>query len=306
MCRAPEGEPPESVRALLNMRISAYVLLADPTWITTSVSAYYPYVDRIVASYDRSGRGWTGSPVRTEECIRRLRAMDVDEKVQFLPGDYCRVAPTPMQGETIQRQAALDAASIGSEWVLQLDTDEVLPRFEALEDYIAIAQQEDLPAVEWPMRVLYRALGGGRYLQVMDDETHVHFEYPGPIVVRAGTALHHARRTRGEFLRPVVVGHDRSMQVVRGEEEGETRRSGVDVNDAIWHNSWARPVRQTARKIASWGHSSGLRSWAYFGSRWLPAAATWRNRDDWHPFVPGLWPKLSELPRLPFPIIEEG
>ena len=35
------------------MQIAAYVLAADPTWVRTSVLAYYPHVSRIFVSYDR-------------------------------------------------------------------------------------------------------------------------------------------------------------------------------------------------------------------------------------------------------------
>ena len=34
----------------------------DPAWIAQSIGSYYHLVDRIIVSYDRSGRSWAGHP----------------------------------------------------------------------------------------------------------------------------------------------------------------------------------------------------------------------------------------------------
>ena len=59
------------------METNAYILAADPAWIEASVRSYYDRVERIVVSYDEDGLGWTGVPLDIEQCLRRLRAMDV-------------------------------------------------------------------------------------------------------------------------------------------------------------------------------------------------------------------------------------
>ena len=105
-------------------RIKAYVLAADPTWLERSVGAYYPFVDEIVVSYDRSSRGWTGAPVPVEECLTRLRVLDGDGKMRFCPGDFSSPVQDPMENDTLQRGVALQLASQEADWVLQLDTDE--------------------------------------------------------------------------------------------------------------------------------------------------------------------------------------
>lgn len=287
------------------MKVNAYLLLADPTWLRTSVSMYYDRVDRIVASYDASSRGWTGAQVRTEECLAALRSIDRDGKVDFRPGDFVRTDISPLEAETIQRQAALDVASDGADWVLQLDTDEVLPSFEPLATMMHRADELGIPAVEWPMRVLYRALRGEAYLQVIDDPEHLHFDYPGAVLVRSGTRLSTARRADGRYIRPVVEGHARSLQVSRPAEADEVRLQGIAAEEAIWHNSWARPIGQTVHKISSWGHNAGARSWLYFARRWLPAPLTWRGGRRWHPFAPDLWPRLARVDQLPFGVHPE-
>jgi hypothetical protein len=174
------------------MNLAAYVLAADPTWIRTSVLAYYPYVSRIVVSFDRRGRGWSGEPVPARRCVAALKSIDRERKVQFAPGDFSGTHDDLMAAETAQRQAALDAAAEGADWVLQIDTDEVLPDAGALSRAL-VATHEPFVAVSWPMRVLYRRLGRGRFLEVANEDGSLHVEYPGPVAVRSGTRLDHAR-----------------------------------------------------------------------------------------------------------------
>lgn len=206
------------------MRINAYVLAADPTWLVSSVQSYYPYIEKLVVSYDSQGRGWTGRPVRTEECLDRLRRVDVESKVEWMPGSFASLSSSDyVAADTRQRQQALTAASPGADWVLQIDTDEILPNWSALEAALYQAMDRNLPAVEWPMKVLYRRLRNGRYLEIATADRTTHFEYPGPIAVRPEVALTDARRTDGDYLRPVVHGDRSSLQIQRDPDDFEYR-----------------------------------------------------------------------------------
>ena len=109
------------------MRIKAYVLAADPTWLEASVGAYYPFIEELIVSYDRIGCGWTGARIPVNECLERLRNLDVDKKIRWAPGDFSGRTADPMTNDTLQRNAALVLASEGADWVIQLDTDEWLP-----------------------------------------------------------------------------------------------------------------------------------------------------------------------------------
>ena len=162
-------------------RINAYILAADPTWLRSSVSAYYAHVDRIIVSYDEHGKGWTGAAVQSARCLDVLRSLDVDHKIVLAPGDWSGGGKGlhDGDGETLQRQAALDLASTEAEWVLQIDGDEILPSFDALLSTIEKAHTDEATAgIEWPMRVLFRRLRSGRYLEVKDADGQVQVEYP--------------------------------------------------------------------------------------------------------------------------------
>jgi hypothetical protein len=282
------------------MRLNAYVLAADPTWLTSSVLAYYEYVERIVVSYDEEHRGWTGAPVPVEECLDSLRALDRNGKLEFKPGRFgpSNVARNPIQADTHQRLVALSQAAEGADWVIQIDSDEVLPRWEPLREAIEEAERRNIPAVEWPLRVLYRRLRDGRFLQVVTVNGSMHVEY-APVAVRPDARLIECRRTDTEFLRPLVLGDTSSLQVAQNPSEREHRIECVQPEDVIWHNSWARPAPVVRRKIRSWTHNEGAKSWIYYYTRWLPAPLTWKTMRNFNPVHPPLWPRLAPVPSPP-------
>lgn len=280
----------------MKRRINAYVLAADPTWLERSVGSYYSHVDKIIVSYDRSGRGWTGAFIPVDECIGRLKAIDGDRKMHFVGGDFSAPVRDPMENDTLQRNRALGLAGEGADWVLQIDTDEWLPCCDVLIAAISRAEELGLPAIEWPMRVLYRRLGNGSFLEVCGQDQSDHFEYIAPIAVHAGTRLVHSRRTGGSFLRAVVRGDTRSIQLLRPFAPAEFREQLLEPIQAIVHNSWARSPRELRRKIRSWSHS-GPRAWGYYGARWLPAVWFWPWMRNLHPFFGEVWPALRIYPQ---------
>lgn len=285
------------------MRFHAYLLAADPTWIATSLQAYVPFIDKLVVSFDERHLGWTGSQVAVEPCLAAIRKLDSDGKTEFAPGDF-RAMPgeSLLEAETRQRKVAFTQAAAGADWVLQIDSDEVLPRWDALVDVLVEADRLGLSAVEWPMRILYRRLRDGRYLEVVTDRGTPHYEYPGPIAVRPHVLPIDCRRVPGPFLRPVVAGDLWSLQVQQAPGSDEHRVDLSDPSDAIWHNSWARASADVRAKVRSWGHNQGLKSWIYYYSRWLPAPLAWRGMRRFHPLYPGLWPRLA-VTELPFSLV---
>lgn len=280
------------------MRLKAYILLADPAWIEKSILSYYNAVEEIIVSYDRESRGWTGAPLAIDECLRRLKAIDGDRKMRFCPGDYYSPDRDPMANDTYQRQCAVDLAGADADWILQLDTDEVLPDPARLMDMLEYAAEKNIRAVEWPMRVFFQRLPDGRFLEICESQAEGHFEYPGPVAVRPGTRLASARRTAGRYVRAVVLG-DRSLQTNRPAETNEHRVNFCRPEEAIVHFSWVRTPAEVRSKIASWGHSDGWKTWFFYQLYWKSAPRFWRWYRDFHPFARGLWPALRPV-TLPF------
>ena len=281
------------------MRVSAYILAADPDWVEYSVKSYYNIVDKIVISYDQNGQGWTGAPVNTDRCLRRLRVIDIEKKMRFLPGAYTENGHSPINGETRQRQEAFNFASVDADWVLQLDADEIMPNPELLLTLLKKAAEAGFRSVEWPMRVLFRKLAKDQFLEVCTRQRQDHFEYPGPIALQSGSEFVNARRTNGPFLRLCAHGDKRSLQLSQAAQEGETRWECLEPEDAIIHNSWGRDASSIRSKIASWGHHEGWKTWLFYYCRWKPAPLLWFFMRNFHPLYPPLWPALKPCKVLP-------
>lgn len=282
------------------LSINAYILAADPTWLERSVGAYYSRVTKIIVSYDRRSRGWTGAWIPVQECLQRLRRLDALGKMVFVEGDFSAEVADPMLNDTRQRNEALALASVDADWVLQLDTDEWIPDMDSLIRVLEQCTDLDCLGVEWPMRVLFRSIGKNKALEVCAHGGRDHYEYIAPIVIRAGTQLVHSRRAEGKFLRATVSGDNQSVQILREPAPSEVRLECLRPQDVILHNSWARPPHMLRRKLSSWSHSC-IKVWWYYLTKWLPAKQRWRRMRDFHPFFGGIWPALRVV-ELPFPI----
>ncbi|WP_426323443.1 hypothetical protein [Microbacterium sp. E-13] len=246
------------------MKLHAYVLAGDPAWIAQGIGSFYGLVDRIVVSYDADGLSWSGHPLSTEESLSRIAAADSDGKVVLRPGRFSNPELMAMWAETAQRQDALDAASEGADWVLQLDTDEVVADPVAFLAAIDAAEARGASAVEYPARVLYARSSSGRFLETCGRFWSTQSSYPGPVAVRAGTTLSHARQAAGVPTYRVDV----SAWNTDPARPSTTRVDHVIPRDqALLHLSWVRTEAQMAEKRAVSGHARG-RDWDRELDRW--------------------------------------
>lgn len=274
-----------------DVMIGAYVLLADPTWITASVRQYYDLIEVLVVSYDSKCKGWTGADVPVAECLEKLRQLDVDGKIVEIVGDYSGGSSSPIEKDTKQRQDCVDYLSNAVDWIVQLDTDEWFPNVTDIIKLVATLPS-DIDGIEWPMKVLYRQLGRNNYLAISDPKSNPVYEYPGPVIVRRNVRLVDARRISTQVLRCCVAGDVSSIQLSESHVNGIALLKNLSHDQVIIHNSWARCWQVVHRKVKTWGHNDGLRSMLYFWLIWFPAPFTWRMMSDFHPFAKGLWPKL--------------
>lgn len=235
------------------MRISAYVLVADPAFVQESLLAYYDHVDRIVLSYDETATSWTGTPLPVQECLSLIEAIDRDRKCVHAPGRFARLDEHPLENETYQRQTALDAASEDADWVLQLDTDEVMldaPRFFAALDR---ADATGTSGMDYPARWLYARVGDSdRFLEASSRLWRVRAGYPGAVAVRAGTQLAHARQTDVPLYRVDF----RPWNTDPAHRKDAAVHATIPINSAIAHYSWVRDDETMRRKFGWSGHAA--------------------------------------------------
>lgn len=276
-------------------RLHAYVLVADPSYLRESIQAYYPLVERIVLSYDENATSWTGTPLPVQQCLEILAEIDVDNKCEHHPGHFARTELAPFENETYQRQHALDRASVGADWVLQLDTDEVMLNPSAFLDMLRRADSHGADALDFPSRWLYTRTSPGRYLEVTRRFWQVAGSFPGPLAVRAGVRLRHARQTEAPVFRVDFA--------TRSTDPWRSPNAPVDAvipgEDAVLHFSWVRDPAAMRRKFEWSGHTRHMRPPRVY-RRWV-----WRTK---HPLLASLTTPLRRrddgryrLARIPEP-----
>jgi hypothetical protein len=269
------------------MRLHAYVMAADPAYLAASVRSYYPVVDRIVVSYDRNGLSWAGHEIPVETCLSILREVDVDGKCVLSPGTFTRTDLHPLDADTAQRQAALDEASDGADWVLQLDTDEVIPDLDAFLRTIESADAAGANGLEYPARWLYTRVAPGRFLEMSGPFGGPASGYPGPLAIRAGARLTQARQSDSALYRVDVRAWNTDPFHPRDAIVHEV----VSADEAVIHYSWVRTEPTMRRKLGWSGHapdtngSREYRRWAWrtrhpvltvLSSPFRPAGARYR------------------------------
>ena len=229
------------------LRLAAYVLAGDAAWLRQSLESYYDLVDEIVVSYDTAMLGWTGEPVPVKKCLEiAASALDREQKVSYLQGEFWRPAFSPMENETHQRQVSLDAAANGADWIIQLDADEILLDPAAFSGALADGHVEGRSGLEYPARWMYAALGRNRYLEQSSRFGRLAAGYPGPVAVRPGTRLRVGRQGpeaaqlwRVDFRnRNTDPAHPRDIHI-----DGVVRPL-----QAILHLSWVRSERRCVQK----------------------------------------------------------
>jgi hypothetical protein len=267
------------------MRLAAYVLAADPAWLEASIGSYYDIVEKVVVSYDRDKLGWTGKPILVDECLERAKSIDKDNKMVFVPGHFAVLSNTPMENETRQRQHAL--AEVGDvDWVLQIDTDEIVANTSALTRRLA-AQPQDYHCLSWPMRSFFQRTEQGAFLEVCKVLFRRQHDENFPIAVRPGSTLQCARYV------------NESTAIFRSRGWDLASLTGGDAllapEEAMLHFSWVRSEEHILRKLRSWGHSLDFDVEGYFRKVWLAAPKEWSRFRDFHPLTPKTWPALRSV-----------
>jgi hypothetical protein len=260
-------------------------MVADPAFLAASVSSYYDGVGRIVVTYDEDRVSWSGQSVPIDQCLAELRQIDREGKLDLLPGRYARPELPPMNCETRQRQASLDAASIGADWVVQLDSDEVIPDVAVFLEMLRRAARARADALEFPSRWLYARTGEGRYLEASSRWWRAAAGYPGPLAVRAGAKLRVGRQCEGSIFRVDF----RKQNTDPWHPRHAPVHATVPVDKGVLHYSWVRSGEQLQKKATTSGHrddfdwDAGITRWRLHQRHPLIAVALTPLRRKRHP-----------------------
>jgi hypothetical protein len=267
------------------LRLGAYLLLADPAYLEQSIHSVYAIAERIVVVYDEVGLSWTNRPLPIARCLSVIDRMDGEGKVELLPGNYHDTGLTPLEAETLERNAGIAAVGRDLDWVVQIDTDEVLGSPARFVESIERAHLAGKSALDYPARWLYGHVGGSTYLERCRRIWGISAAYPGPVAVKAGTTLTLARQCdvpkwRVDFRR-------------RNTDPAHPRDARVDElvrpDEGIWHFSWVRSEAEMRNKATTSGHADEL-NWGREIDRWLERCR--------HPHLTTLFTPVRRPPAL--------
>jgi hypothetical protein len=253
-------------------RIAAYLLAADPNWLEESVRSYYDLIDHLVISYDETGTSWTGTAMPVDECLERLRAIDVDSKMRFAPGRYHRPGEHPLANETYQRSQALATAGENADWVIQLDTDEVLADPAEFRRSLLEAHRLGYTGLEYPARLLYQHVRDNLYLEQCRRLWTIAGHYPGPVAVRSGSRLTLARQGEVTLYRVDF----RSTNTDPAHPADAPVHRVIRQSQAIMHYSMVRSDAHMKAKSRASGHAGDF-DWDVLIAKWQ-----WHRA---HPFL---------------------
>lgn len=267
------------------LRLGAYLLLGDPAFLEQSIRSLYPIADRIVVVFDEAGLSWTKRPLPVGECLSVVDRVDVAGKVVRLPGKFHDTGLPPLEAETVERNAGIAALGETVDWVVQIDTDEVLGNPARFVASIRRARSAGRSAVDYPARWLYGHVGGRTYLERCRRTWGISAGYPGPVAVKAGTSLRLARQCDVPVWRVDFRSRNTDPFHPKDVPVDET----VDPADAIWHFSWVRSESQMRAKSGSSGHVDDL-DWSREIDLWLARCR--------HPHLTTLFTPLRRSPSI--------
>jgi hypothetical protein len=183
--------------------------------------------------------------------------------MRFIAGDFYWPDKTGGESDTAQRQFSLDAASEGADWVLQLDTDEVVANPTTFMSCLTMTQETQNGALHFPLRWLFCHVRDDLYLESCGRLWQIAATYPGPVVVKAGSKLHHCRQT--------MEPHFRVDFKKRNTDPAHAANARIDrviePSEGIWHFSLVRSEEFLLRK-AEWSTHAKDFSWSPIVKQW--------------------------------------
>jgi hypothetical protein len=243
----------------------AYVMAADPAFLESSILSYYDQVEAIIVTYDRDHLGWTGNPVRTQYCLDAISRLDKDSKCVYFAGEYARKEffGDPNKNETHQRNQSIAIARQYSDWIVQIDTDEVLPPALRLRDLVDLADSNGCSSVWFPMLWVFSINSNG--ITVASNRRLIPIaDFPGPILLRADQ---HVVFSRQEVDRAKALSI-RCKNILGSVDGTKIVDMNLELTDLVMHYSMERTESDFQMKAKNNGHA--------FEVDWVLAYRCWK------------------------------
>ena len=238
--------------------LSFVTLLAyDWKYAFSAIRGYYDIADEILLGIDRDRISWSGKPfVLDDQALARFIAeIDGLKKIRVQEGNF-HSAGSPLENDTMERRE-LGCACRAGNWVVQIDSDEVLANAGEFRSFMEGMQQDCCVRAHWLS--VYKIMG---------DKALVIGGVPESPCV--------ATRSPQRYISARVTDQPQVVSPLR-----------------LLHMSWGRTEEELVQKLTNWSHSRDFDVAAAVG---LWRSVNLSNYHTWHNFHPmygPTWPYLE-------------
>lgn len=234
----------------------------DYRYAFAAIKAYYPIADEILLGLDNERITWSGKPFDFDaaEFERFLAIIDTRKIVTICEGNFHRFEK-PIDNDTAERNALSLMAQPGN-WILQIDSDEVLLNAPEFKKYLEETNPED-------KLVIARLLNVFKTFPSPEGDKILLIEPPRECAF-VGTKL------QGNY------------HIVR-----YTGQDGANSPGIFLHFCWGRTPAELRQKCENWGHSQDFDVEKYLAFWDSITLDNWQGPKDFHPLDPKMWARLS-------------
>ncbi len=232
----------------------------DWLYALDAIESYYAIADEIILGIDKESLTWAGNKVVIPpEFFACIEGLDKDKKIKII-SDYFCTELNPMDNDIRERTILANSCKEGN-WVVQIDSDEVIQNQEEFRDQILSAPKDCQVRMTW--KTLFKRLPeGDLYISPHTETTTV------------------ASMDRHSFVSARV-----------------TNQKAFTIKGFLLHNSWGRTELELYTKLTNWGHAFDFPVNQYFEFWKGVNAENYSTFKNFHPLDQVSWKELTMEPR---------
>jgi hypothetical protein len=222
-----------------------------------SLPSVYDKVDQICLSIDKDYISWSGQRFNLDWSALQglVERIDKDKKIFFLKESFYDVKNLPIKNECFQRQRMAEALG-KADWIMQLDSDEILINAGCLFNELKKLQGKKRPV-------------------------NIH-----------GIWINLIKQTSEGFIYSILKTPPLATNVPAYEYGRTNGHFNVYTNTFLAHITWARPEQEVRLKMENWGHSHEFNGKSFFKIWNALDDYNWKYIKDFHHVIQTTIPQL--------------
>jgi hypothetical protein len=232
-------------------------LAYDWKYACEAIRSYYAIADEIVLGLDAGRVSWSKKPFAFDEraVADFIREIDTEKKIRIIQDNF-HAHDLPMDNDTFERRQLGAACRVGN-WVVQIDSDEILWNPHEFRSFLSNLNHDVCVAATWVP--VYKIIGNKALVVAGRPEAT-------PVATRSPHLYRYAR----------VTGQPYTMSTLQ-----------------LLHLSWGRTEEELVQKLTNWSHSQEINIGKTVGLWRDTTLENFRQRQDFHPLLGPLWQSLE-------------